>query len=172
MSHTPSTLSSDIIMNPKSIHITPWELVVPLYHFTTQHTTVDLLFFHFEDRTATLLVAGIEFQPSEEKVSSFLSMVMLFIKYVNKKWHLTRMYGSLAWICHYIGATSSVWRVPIHSRGCLTISVLHIPSGTQTDSIERNPLERPNGTNWLSLFIKINWAELIPQLTNYAVVFT
>ncbi|GKB34202.1 hypothetical protein Tco_0879144 [Tanacetum coccineum] len=41
--------------------------VVPLYHFTSQHTTADLQ-FEFEHRYANLLVAGIEFQPCEEKV--------------------------------------------------------------------------------------------------------
>ncbi|PWA62025.1 protein kinase-like domain, Phloem protein 2-like protein [Artemisia annua] len=41
--------------------------IVPLYHFTTQHTTVDLQ-FEFEGHNTYLLVAGIEFQPSEEKV--------------------------------------------------------------------------------------------------------
>ncbi|PWA39881.1 protein kinase-like domain, Phloem protein 2-like protein [Artemisia annua] len=41
--------------------------VVPLYHFTSQHTTADLQ-FEFEYRWVDLLVAGIEFQPSEEKV--------------------------------------------------------------------------------------------------------
>ncbi|PWA93805.1 protein kinase-like domain, Phloem protein 2-like protein [Artemisia annua] len=40
---------------------------VPFYHFTTQHTTANLQ-FHFEFRIANLLVAGFEFQPSEEKV--------------------------------------------------------------------------------------------------------
>ncbi|PWA93618.1 protein kinase-like domain, Phloem protein 2-like protein [Artemisia annua] len=41
--------------------------IVPLYQFTSQHTTVDLQ-FQFEYRRAILQVAGIEFQPSEEKV--------------------------------------------------------------------------------------------------------
>ncbi|PWA39880.1 protein kinase-like domain, Phloem protein 2-like protein [Artemisia annua] len=41
--------------------------IVPLYHFTTQHTTADLQ-FEFEFRGRDLLLAGIEFQPSEEKV--------------------------------------------------------------------------------------------------------
>ncbi|PWA68593.1 protein kinase domain, Nitrogen network kinase 1, Phloem protein 2-like protein [Artemisia annua] len=41
--------------------------IVPLYHFTTQHATADLQ-FQFEHRGRDLLVAGIEFQPSEEKV--------------------------------------------------------------------------------------------------------
>ncbi|PWA60898.1 concanavalin A-like lectin/glucanase domain, Tyrosine-protein kinase, non-receptor Jak3 [Artemisia annua] len=42
--------------------------IAPLYHFTTQHTTANLQFV-FERRSTELLVAGIEFQPSEEKVS-------------------------------------------------------------------------------------------------------
>ncbi|PWA62216.1 protein kinase domain, Nitrogen network kinase 1, Phloem protein 2-like protein [Artemisia annua] len=41
--------------------------IAPLYQFTSEHTTVDLQ-FEFEYRWAILLVAGIEFQPSEEKV--------------------------------------------------------------------------------------------------------
>nr|GEX83040.1 protein kinase-like domain, phloem protein 2-like protein [Tanacetum cinerariifolium] len=41
--------------------------VAPFYQFTSQHTTVDLQ-FEFKDRPITLVVAGIEFQPSEEKV--------------------------------------------------------------------------------------------------------
>ncbi|PWA46697.1 protein kinase-like domain, Phloem protein 2-like protein [Artemisia annua] len=41
--------------------------IVPFYHFTTQHTTADLL-FEFENNYPKLLVAGIEFQPSKEKV--------------------------------------------------------------------------------------------------------
>ncbi|PWA38264.1 protein kinase-like domain, Phloem protein 2-like protein [Artemisia annua] len=41
--------------------------IVPLYHFTTQHATADLQ-FEFDNRYYKLLVAGIEFQPSEEKV--------------------------------------------------------------------------------------------------------
>lgn len=53
--------------------------IVPLYHFTSQHKTADLQ-FQFKERANDLLVAGIEFQPSEEKVSTLLSMVMLFIK--------------------------------------------------------------------------------------------
>ena len=58
--------------------------------------------FQFEQRSIYLLVAGFEFQPSEEKVSTLLlSMVMLFIKDIKKK-------CIIAWICHYIGGTSSV----------------------------------------------------------------
>ena len=53
--------------------------IVPLYHFTTQHTTADLQ-FQFEGHSIRLLVAGFEFHPSEVKVSSLISMVMLFIK--------------------------------------------------------------------------------------------
>nr|GEV57749.1 protein kinase-like domain, phloem protein 2-like protein [Tanacetum cinerariifolium] len=41
--------------------------VAPLYQFTSQHTTADLQ-FEFEKRPTSLLVAGIDFQPSEEKV--------------------------------------------------------------------------------------------------------
>ncbi|PWA46951.1 protein kinase-like domain, Phloem protein 2-like protein [Artemisia annua] len=40
---------------------------VPFYQFTSQHKTADLLFV-FEPRWISLLVAGIEFQQSEEKV--------------------------------------------------------------------------------------------------------
>ncbi|PWA48688.1 protein kinase-like domain-containing protein [Artemisia annua] len=43
--------------------------IVPLYHFTTQHTTADLQ-FQFQGRWNTLLVAGFEFQPSEGKLFS------------------------------------------------------------------------------------------------------
>nr|GEW96229.1 protein kinase-like domain, phloem protein 2-like protein [Tanacetum cinerariifolium] len=41
--------------------------VVPLYQFTSQHTTADLQ-LQFGNLNITLLVAGFEFQPSEEKV--------------------------------------------------------------------------------------------------------
>ncbi|PWA95664.1 protein kinase-like domain, Phloem protein 2-like protein [Artemisia annua] len=41
--------------------------IIPLYHFTNQHTTADLQ-FQFEHCYYHLLVAGIEFQPSEQKV--------------------------------------------------------------------------------------------------------
>ncbi|GJZ95095.1 kinase-like domain, phloem protein 2-like protein [Tanacetum coccineum] len=41
--------------------------VIPLYHFTSQHTTADLQ-FEFQERFTHLLVAGFEFQLSEEKV--------------------------------------------------------------------------------------------------------
>ncbi|GJW49616.1 kinase-like domain, phloem protein 2-like protein [Tanacetum coccineum] len=50
--------------------------LVPLYQFTSQNTTADLR-FEFETRPTKLLVAGIEFQPSEEKVNTLLSMVQL-----------------------------------------------------------------------------------------------
>nr|GEW90430.1 protein kinase-like domain, phloem protein 2-like protein [Tanacetum cinerariifolium] len=41
--------------------------IAPLYQFTSQHKTADLQ-FEFEYRVTPLLVAGIEFQPYEEKV--------------------------------------------------------------------------------------------------------
>ncbi|GJU84268.1 kinase-like domain, phloem protein 2-like protein [Tanacetum coccineum] len=41
--------------------------IVPLYQFTSQHKPEDLQ-FEFENRATILHVAGIEFQPSEEKV--------------------------------------------------------------------------------------------------------
>ncbi|PWA90839.1 protein kinase-like domain, Phloem protein 2-like protein [Artemisia annua] len=51
-----------------SIHVREdgW-FIVPLYHFTSQHKTADL-HFEFECCEKELLVAGIEFQPFEEKV--------------------------------------------------------------------------------------------------------
>ncbi|GJU80709.1 hypothetical protein Tco_1283074 [Tanacetum coccineum] len=43
--------------------------VVPLYHFTSNHTTADLQFeFEYRITNMSLLVAGFEFQPSQEKV--------------------------------------------------------------------------------------------------------
>ncbi|GJV23344.1 kinase-like domain, phloem protein 2-like protein [Tanacetum coccineum] len=41
--------------------------IAPLYQFTSQHKTADIQ-FEFESRSTHLIVAGIEFQPSEEKV--------------------------------------------------------------------------------------------------------
>lgn len=49
--------------------------IVPLHQFTCQHKTADLQ-FEFESHATNLLVAGIEFQPSKEKVSSVFSMIM------------------------------------------------------------------------------------------------
>ncbi|PWA35874.1 Concanavalin A-like lectin/glucanase, subgroup [Artemisia annua] len=58
--------SKVFIIYPSYMREDGW-FIAPLYHFTTQHTTADLQ-FHFEYRQFTLVVAGIEFQPSEEKV--------------------------------------------------------------------------------------------------------
>ncbi|GKF57821.1 hypothetical protein Tco_0171358, partial [Tanacetum coccineum] len=71
-----------LIIYPINMRQDGW-FTVPLYQFTSQHKTADLQ-FEFEHREIRLLVAGIEFQPSEEKVTSLLSMVMLFIKDVKK----------------------------------------------------------------------------------------
>lgn len=80
------------IIYPTDMRQDGW-FIVPLYHFTSQHITADLQ-FEFEYRDADLLVAGIEFQPSEDKVRMdgsllhyicLLSMVMLFIKEEKKK---------------------------------------------------------------------------------------
>nr|GEW31097.1 protein kinase-like domain, phloem protein 2-like protein [Tanacetum cinerariifolium] len=56
------------IIYPTDMRQDGW-FVVPLYHFTSKHTTADIQ-FEFESRTTNmnLLVAGFEFQPSEEKV--------------------------------------------------------------------------------------------------------
>ncbi|GJT08495.1 kinase-like domain, phloem protein 2-like protein [Tanacetum coccineum] len=55
-----------VLIYPTDMSQDGW-FIVPLYHFTSQHTTADLQ-FGFQGRSITLLVAGIEFQPSEEKV--------------------------------------------------------------------------------------------------------
>ncbi|GKC02900.1 kinase-like domain, phloem protein 2-like protein [Tanacetum coccineum] len=54
------------IIYPTNMREDGW-FTVPLYHFTSHHTTADLQ-FEFEARATDLLVAGIEFQPSEDKV--------------------------------------------------------------------------------------------------------
>ncbi|GKF51883.1 hypothetical protein Tco_0148350, partial [Tanacetum coccineum] len=54
-----------LIIYPINMRQDGW-FTVPLYQFTSQHTTAPLR-FEFEYRHTSLLVAGIEFQPSEEK---------------------------------------------------------------------------------------------------------
>ncbi|GKD30696.1 kinase-like domain, phloem protein 2-like protein [Tanacetum coccineum] len=54
------------IIYPTNMREDGW-FVVPLYQFTSQHTTVDIL-FEFENRRFSLIVVGFEFQPFEEKV--------------------------------------------------------------------------------------------------------
>ncbi|GJY80314.1 kinase-like domain, phloem protein 2-like protein [Tanacetum coccineum] len=56
------------IIYPTDMRQDGW-FVVPLYHFTSNHTTADLQFeFEYRITNMSLLVAGFEFQPSQEKV--------------------------------------------------------------------------------------------------------
>ncbi|PWA54182.1 protein kinase-like domain, Phloem protein 2-like protein [Artemisia annua] len=57
--------SKVFIIYPSYMREDGW-FIVPLYHFKTQHSTADLQ-FEFGYRGRDILVAGIEFQPSEEK---------------------------------------------------------------------------------------------------------
>lgn len=80
------------IIYPSYMREDGW-FIAPLYQFTSQDKTVDFQFV-FEDRAITLLVAGIEFHPLEEKVSgvlfyfhcSLLLMVPIFLKALEKLW--------------------------------------------------------------------------------------